>query len=90
MKLCPDMIPFAEDDLMTIMGDLYDEYVAEYMVVGRCFSGARFYSEKLCFENMNEVFDEYCDVVKYFGGGEVSLYRLLKKDCKVERIAFAV
>lgn len=85
MKFCPDMIPFAEDDLMTIMGDLYDEYVAEYMVVGRCFSGARFYSEKLCFENMDEVFNEYCDVVKYFGGGYVQLYKYTFDDYTIVR-----
>lgn len=43
----------------------------KYFVYAQTISGARFYSEKLYAIELSNRFDEYCGMVKYFGGGIV-------------------
>ena len=48
-----------------------------FFVVGRAITGARFYSETVkTFEDAIFLFEGYCDIVSYFGGGEVELFTL--------------
>ena len=44
----------------------------KYFVYAQTISGARFYSEKLYATELSTRFDEYCGMVKYFGGGIVA------------------
>lgn len=43
----------------------------KYFVYAQTIGGARFYSEKLYATELSTRFDEYCSMVKYFGGGIV-------------------
>ena len=52
----------------------YMEYFdREYFVRARTFNGGRHYSESLPLEAAKVRFNEFCGVVKYFGGGYVEL-----------------
>lgn len=45
-----------------------------YIIVGKCLSGSRHYSEALNWNEVGEEFDKYIAVVDYFGGGIVEVY----------------
>lgn len=45
----------------------------EYFVIGRCTTGSRHYSESLLLGDALNMFDVYCGLVDYFGGGVVDL-----------------
>ena len=46
----------------------------KYVIVGRCLSGSRHYSEPLTWDEVEKEFDKYVAVVDYFGGGIVEIY----------------
>ena len=50
----------------------YVEKMSKYFVYAQTISGAHFYSEKLCSTELSTRFDEYCSMVRYFGGGIVT------------------
>ncbi len=55
-----------------------------YIITGLCFSGSRHYSEIIFnFSNAQEIFEEYCGVVSYFGGGIVYLYCINNFDYEI-------
>ena len=43
----------------------------KYFIYAQTISGAHFYSEQLYATELSIRFDEYCSMVKYFGGGIV-------------------
>ena len=57
------------DPIAKVLRD-YDGYV----VIGRCLSGSRHFSEIIPFEEVADMVDKYCGVVEYFGGGIVEVY----------------
>lgn len=86
MMMNVEMIPFAADDLNILKGELYTLLDHEYFVVGRCLSGARFYSECVGWSDTDRYFNDYLDMVNYFGGGEVELFEVnYGDDCEVVR-----
>lgn len=48
-----------------------------FFVVGRSNTGARYYSDTVKdWDTANKIFSGYCDVISYFGGGNVDLFCL--------------
>lgn len=47
----------------------------EYFVVGRTLNGGRFYSENVDWETAVEYYRDYKNIVHYFGGGDVVVYK---------------
>lgn len=46
-----------------------------FFVVGRSNTGARYYSDTIKeWDAANKIFADYCDVISYFGGGNVELF----------------
>ena len=76
-------IPFAKDEFMTMISDLEIEFKSDYFIFARTISGGRMYSEDFSVEQIQEYMDKYRAVVKYFGGGEIILYRSFGEDCEV-------
>lgn len=59
----------------------------EYFVRGMCLTGGRHYSATLGWDEACQVFQEYKDIVNYYGGGIVELigrryddYEIIKSD----------
>lgn len=76
-------IPFAKDEFMTMISDLEIEFKSDYFIFARTISGGRMYSEDFSVEQIQEYMDKYRAVVKYFGGGELVLYRSFGENCEV-------
>lgn len=55
-----------------------------YFVAAHTDGGTRFYSDPIAtFENAEEIFDNYVDLVTYFKGGYVNLYKINADDYEV-------
>lgn len=74
------MIPFAEEEAALIKADFMIDLSYRYFVVGRTFTGARFYSENLDWDETAEMFNKYVATVSWFGGGTVVLYEKILGD----------
>lgn len=65
----------------------YTEIENMYFVTACTNNGTRFYSDPLkTLEKAEEQYNQYIDVMKYFNGGSVSIYKILAEDYEV--IAF--
>ena len=82
------MIPFAEEEAAIIKADYLIDLSYKYFIVGACFSGARFISKDMGWEDTAKAFRDYEGVVSYFGGGSVTLYESILEDCVPVRCAF--
>lgn len=75
----------AQTDLA--LTESYNNPIGFYFVVSHTDNGTRFYSDPIAnIEVAEETFGNYVDVIKYFEGGTVELYKILPDDYDV--IAF--
>lgn len=55
-----------------------------YFVVGRTNTGARYYSETVnSYADVHRIFNQYKDMIGYFGGGEIQIFYVHDKDYDV-------
>lgn len=55
-----------------------------YFVVAHTDSGTRFYSDPVAtFDKAEQVYNQYIDVINYFNGGNIQLYKINDDDFEV-------
>ena len=55
----------------------YSESLGFYFVTAHTIKGTRFYSDSIAtFEQAEKIFDSYVDVITYFSGGYVQMYKI--------------
>lgn len=69
-----EMVPFVEEEVAILRAELETMTSYRYFIVGRTFTGARFISEYIDWEDTAEMFRNYESMVSYFGHGTVTLY----------------
>lgn len=81
------------DDLYAQTDVLFDgkepQFVPYYFIAAHTIHGGRFYSE--VFKNSLEaleIYPQYADMVQYFGGGQVELFRITENDYDVIAISY--
>lgn len=69
-----EMIPFVEEEVALLKGELETLLSYRYFIIGRTFTGARFISEYIGWEDTAEMFCSYESMVSFFGHGVVELW----------------
>lgn len=80
MNLTNDIL--AQTDLA--LTETYKNIEGFYFVSAHTDTGTRFYSEPIAtFESAEKMFNDYTDVIEYFKGGTVTLYKINSDDYDV-------
>lgn len=66
-----------------------DKFTPYYFIAAHTVRGSRFYSEtfKSSLDAL-EVYPQYVDMIQYFGGGQVELFRITEDDYDVISISY--
>lgn len=83
-----EMVPFVEEEVAILRAELETMTSYRYFVVGRTFTGARFISEYIDWEDTVEMFRSYESMVSFFGGGFVDLFEETLGDVIIVRSSY--
>ena len=78
-----DMVPWVEDEKAIIEAEAMTMFDHYHFIHARTVNGAFFISENFGWEDAIKRFKEYKSMVKYFGGGCVTLYEVSMDDYEV-------
>ena len=68
----PAAIPFYEEEYFMFENEI--SFHEEYYIYAISINGGRFISENFIIEDMNKYIEDYSNILKYFGGGILTVY----------------